>query len=102
MMLVVDNKLRKFKAPEWLILSTECLPANASCLMKKFILDLRLFRYKVIKTAEFPSTMVKSRIHNTVNCSVCGGGRERKGKVRLELEKLFRSLSLAQVGVSLR
>lgn len=39
--------------------------------MKKFILDLRLLRYNVIKTALLPSTIVAKRIHNTVNCSVC-------------------------------
>lgn len=45
----------------------------ARCLMKKFILDLRLLVEKsVIKTAEFPSTMTVNKIHKTVNCSVCG------------------------------
>lgn len=39
--------------------------------MKKFILDFRLFRYKVIRTALLPNTIVVKSIHNTVNCSVC-------------------------------
>lgn len=54
------------------------LPAMASCLIKKFILDFRLFRYKVTRTALFPNTITAKRIHKTVNCSVCG--REKKGE----------------------
>lgn len=57
-------------------ISDACLPAKASCLMKKFILDLRLFKYKVISTALFPKTIVAKSIHNTVNCSVCKENEE--------------------------
>lgn len=44
--------------------------AMANCLMKKFIRDFLLFRYKVMRTAELPNTIVAKRIHRTVNCSV--------------------------------
>lgn len=58
------------------------LPAKASCLMKKFILDLRLFKYKVISTALFPKTIVAKSIHNTVNCSVWKKTKKWKFKRR--------------------
>ena len=54
------------------------LPAIASCLMKKFIRDFRLFRNNVTKTAVFPSTITANRIHNTVNCSVCNSRKQKK------------------------
>lgn len=58
------------------------LPAIASCLMKKFILDFRLFRYKVTSTALFPNTITAKSIHKTVNCSVCKRRKEIKMTIK--------------------
>jgi hypothetical protein len=46
------------------------LPAMASCLMKKFILDFRLLlTRRATKTAEFPRTIIVNRTQSTDNCS---------------------------------
>jgi hypothetical protein len=46
-------------------------PANAKCIMKKFILDLlALLKRSAKSTAELPSTIAAKSSHNTVNCSV--------------------------------
>jgi hypothetical protein len=70
--------------------------------MKKCILDFRLLQTNVIKTAEFPSTIVAKRIHNTVNCSVCrrnkdiGSSQQRFCGRIYDIEKVLKGIKITK------